>query len=252
MSDGSVYLLGVVEKYQVDANTKFHVKNAFDPIIKEWGGGVLLDFTLSGSSAKGTEVSNSSDVDFFISLSSNTTGTLQEIFDSLFNKLNGYSNVSARKQNVSIGVAWDGYNIDFTPGRKRSGNTNDHTLCKNKSNSWTLTNVQRHINIVTGANRTNEIKLTKIWRENHQLYWPSIFLELFVIDALKGFRQDNIEGNFTQVLNEIENKIETKYILDPSNTNNMISDDIGSMEKKSIKLQARSSSQSRTWGNVVW
>lgn len=247
-----LYLARIITKYQVNAATKFTVKSAFESAIKKWAGNQLLNFDFSGSTAKGTEVSCTSDVDFFISLNSNTSNSLSEIYNSLFTSLSAYTDLTVRKQNVSIGVGWNGHKIDFTPGRNHSGNTNDHSLYKNKTNTWTQTNIQKHINIVTGSNRTNEIKLTKIWRENHQLVWPSIFLELFVIDSLHGFHQGNLAANFSHVLNEIYSKIETRYLLDPANTNNVISSDLGAAEKSRIKLQAHSSVQSRAWGSVVW
>lgn len=252
MSQADFYLLNTITKYEVDSNIKWSVKSAFEPIIKQWASSYLLDFDFSGSTAKGTEVSISSDVDLFVSLATHTPDSLQQIFDSLYTKLAGYSNVSVRKQNVSLGLTWNGHKIDITPGKKHSGNTNDHSLYKNKTGTWTLTNIQRHINIVSGSARINEIKLFKIWRENHQLEWPSIFLELFVIDALKGYRHGNISTNFFNVLSEISNNIENKYILDPSNTNNVISNDLDANAKRRLKYQAQSSLQSRSWGNIVW
>ena len=252
MSDADNYLLNLLVKYKVDPSTRVTAKNAFNDIISNWAGGVLESFSYSGSSAKGTEISISSDVDFFISLNSATRNNLKDIYDSLYTKLNNYSELTVRKQNVSIGVTWNNMKIDFTPGKNYAGNSNYHSLYKNKTGTWTQTNVQKHINTVLGSNRINEIKLTKIWRECHQLDWPSLYLELFVIDALRGCRQESLAINFEKVLIEVENSIKSKRFIDPSNSNNIISDDIGSWEKNRIYLQAHSSNQSRAWGNVVW
>lgn len=247
-----MYLYDVLNKYQVNNSAKNLAFNTFKPVIQQWAGLHLLDFDFSGSTAKGTEVSCSSDFDFFISLSTSTPDSLSQIFNSLFNKLSGYSDISIRKQNVSIGVTWQGQKIDLTPGKKHSGNTNYHSVYKNKTDSWTQTNIQQHINIVRGSQRINEIKLAKIWRENHQLEWPSIFLELFVIDSLRGHLQNNLAANFAKVLTDIFTTVETKFIQDPSNTNNILSNDLNQSEKIRLRNQAYTSLQSRTWSHVVW
>lgn len=247
-----MHFIDVLTKYQVDSYLKNSALSAFSPVIKQWAGPQLLSFDFSGSTAKGTEVSCSSDVDFFISLCSSTSQTLGQIYDSLYNKLRGYSDITVRKQNVSIGVTWQGHKIDITPGKKQSGNTNDHSLYKNSTDTWTQTNIQRHINIVQSSQRVFEIKLFKIWRENHQLEWPSIFLELFVIDALKGCPIQDFAGNCVKVLNEIYLNIESKYIIDPSNTNNIISNDLSRDQKIRLKNQAYNSLQSRSWSHVIW
>lgn len=252
MASDDMYLIETLTKYQVGKTLKETAWKTFSPIINQWASTQLLSFDFSGSTAKGTEVSCSSDVDFFISLDQSTKGTLEEIYESLFSWLSQYNDISVRKQNVSLGVTWNGYKLDFTPARKQSGNTHDHSLYKYRAKTWTQTNVQRHINIVQGSQRTFEIKLFKIWRENHQLEWPSIFLELFVIDALKGCSIQNFSGNFLHVLRNIYSKIETKYILDPSNTNNIISNDLTADEKIRIRNQAYHSLQSRSWGHIVW
>lgn len=252
MSGEENYLYDVLNKYQVNNSAKNVVLNTFKPVVQKWASIHLLDFDFSGSTAKGTEVSCSSDFDFFISLSTSTPESLAQIYNSLFSKLSSYSDITIRKQNVSIGVSWQGHKIDFTPGKKHSGNTNYHSVYKNKSDTWAQTNIQQHINIVKGSQRINEIKLTKIWRENHQLDWPSIYLELFVIESLKGQRQNNLSDNFAKVLSNIFSSIESKFIQDPSNTNNILSNDLIQSEKIILRNQAYNSLQSRTWSNVVW
>jgi hypothetical protein len=247
-----MYLYQVLQKYEVDRSVQVNTKVTFQQHIKNWAGPKLLDFDFSGSSAKGTEVNCSSDIDFFISLCSSTPDKLQNIYDTLFNKLNSFTDVQARKQNVSIGCEWNGLKIDFTPGKKRSGNTGYHSLYKNKTGGWTQTNIQKHINVVKGSQRENEIKLTKIWRYNHNLEFPSTYLELFVIRALKYKNQGNLDNNFYSVLEELANNINNYRIEDPSNTGNVLSDDLSDSEKLLIKYAAQNSIGKRNWNNIVW
>ena len=155
------YLNSTIAKYTVnEIGVKMRVE-AIYPSIKAWAGSYLIEAIYSGSFAKGTAVSLGTDADVFLSLSSTTPNTLAEIYNSLYKTLiqTGYH---ARKQNVSIGVTSSGFMIDFVPGKRQSQYGYDHSLFKNKANSWTKTNVKMHVTYVRGSNWLREIKLTKI------------------------------------------------------------------------------------------
>ena len=74
---GDQYLRNVLAKYVVnEANVKSEVNRLY-PVVQRWGGNMLLESIYSGSIAKGTAISLSTDADVFLSLSSSTTGTLR-------------------------------------------------------------------------------------------------------------------------------------------------------------------------------
>lgn len=251
MNEVDRYLSSVLLKYRVDEQYGEIAHEAFLPVIVDWAQGNLRSFSLSGSSAKGTGIKGCSDVDFFISLSELTSANLRDIYLSLFNALRSCSNVSVRQQNVSIGVVWNGLQIDFTPAKKQNRSSSDHSIYKSTKDSWTQTNVNKHITMVLLSDLANEIKLTKIWRENHGLEFPSIYLECFALEVLNGGSK-SVGSNFENLLVEIESKIETKRIIDPANTNNVISDDMSIVQKKRLKRCAQESLRSRSWSEVVW
>jgi hypothetical protein len=105
---------------------------------------------------------------------------------------------------------------------------------------------------VGDSNRIKEIKLTKIWRQLHGLDFPSFYLELAVIDCLEGRSYSNLSGNFWEVLRFLANEFPSKRYLDPSNTNNVISDDINLTEKRKIQATANTSRAEKTWGEIAW
>jgi tRNA nucleotidyltransferase (CCA-adding enzyme) len=189
------YLNQIITKYQInEAGVKTQVKLIY-PTIQRWANRFLVEAIYSGSIAKGTAISLSTDADVFISLSSTTSETLSQIYTTLYNALSqpGYQ---ARKQNVSIGVTSGGYKIDFVPGKRQSQYGYDHSIYMNKKNTWTMTNVKTHVSHVAGSNRIKEVKLTKIWRELNKLDFPSFYLELAVIDHLSGRSYGDLSGNF--------------------------------------------------------
>ncbi|HAF00664.1 MAG TPA: nucleotidyltransferase [Methylophilaceae bacterium] len=245
------YLISILKKYEVNNAGAKAAGNLIYPIIKKWGGDSLLSAEFSGSLAKGTAVSIGSDADIFLSLSSSVNETLESIYDTLYNALTSAGYI-ARKQNVSIGVTSNGYSIDLVPGRRISQYGNDHSLYVRKLQSWKKADVKKHIAFVQDSNRLNEIRLLKIWRQLHNLEFPSFFLEMAVIDALAYARYGELENNFLKCLNFLKDNIKTVNYTDPANTNNCISDLCTATEKSAIANQAYNSLSQRNWESVVW
>ena len=245
------YLQGIIHKYTVDSYGAENAATSLDGLINTWANGYLVATKLSGSLAKGTAISLGTDADIFISLSSAIRYTLSEIYNSLYDTVisAGYT---ARQQNVSIGVNIRNYKIDLVPARRQSQYGNDHSLYKSKTNSWTQTNIDKHIYDVKTSNRLDEIKLTKIWRERHSLSFPSLYLELAVIDCLKRYRYGQLESNFSKILSFLSSEFQNIKYLDPANTNNVISDDLNTCEKQLIATQAQASVNKQYWAQIIW
>ena len=248
---GDSYLRTILQKYAVNVSGAEAAGNTIYPIIQRWGNSYLVKTEFSGSLAKGTGINIGTDADIFISVSSSTPGTLADLYDTLYNAVSqaGYT---ARKQNVSIGTTVNGYKIDLVPGRRQSQYGNDHSLFKNKTRSWTQTNINTHINHVKGSNRIEEIRLAKTWRQLHNLDFPSFYLEMVVIDSLKHSTVGNLSSNFLKVLEFFRDNIASTRYVDPANTNNIISDDLSATQKAIISSQAKTSRNQQTWEGIVW
>lgn len=247
---GLEYVNSVLQKYAVNPSKATQYHKLFLPYITEWANGYLVDVKISGSSKKGTAVSSGTDVDLFISLTSITNNTLNEIYESLFSYMNG-NGFSVRRQNVSIGIDYNSDQIDLVPARRQSQYGNDHSLYVSKKNSWIKTNVDTHISQVSNSNRLNEIKLVKIWRNANNLDFPSFYLELVVIDALYNRTTGATDINFLTALKFIAESLERNTYADPANTNNCMSDQIDITEKRRIALVAQNSANQQYWKDVV-
>ncbi len=248
---GDTYLRDLLTRYQVNAAGAQAAGNQIFPTLQSWGGTYLVKAEFSGSLAKGTAVSLSTDADIFLSLSSTTPGTLADMYLSLFNAVCA-AGLQARKQNVSIGTVVNGYSIDLVPGRRQSQYGNDHSLYRSKANSWTLTNINTQVNLVAGSGRTEEIRILKIWRTRHGLEMPSFYLELATFDALSNASLGDLAANVWRVLQHLRDNIQRARYVDPANTNNVISDDCTAAEKAAIAAQAAQSLLKRNWSEVVW
>lgn len=220
-------------------------------ILYKWAGNQLSELKQSGSSAKGTAVRGIADFDIFISLKSDTQPTLKEIFNSLDAYVKA-AGILTRRQNVSIRITQFDLSIDLVPGKIQSGYQNYHSIYSSKKDTWMQTNIDLHISRIINSNRRDEIILTKIWRHIHSIEFPSIYLELTVLDALYNKKVNDLANNFLAVLGYLRDKFVDSVVTDPANTNNTISDMLNKYEKDAIASKARESLNKQNWGDIIW
>ncbi|WP_090200460.1 nucleotidyltransferase domain-containing protein [Yoonia tamlensis] len=246
------YLRNVLTREQVDTGSFSPVRSiatTLTPMLNSWGNGYLLAIEPSGSFAKGTANKSSTDIDLFLTLSSSTPDTLAQIRSSLGNCLNHYG-YQYRDQNVSLGVKVAGYQVDLVPGKRQSQYGSDHSLYRKKANTWTKTNIQTHIKLVRDSRRTEEIRVVKLWRDQWDLSFPSIYLELATLSALHGKPIGRLSENVADVLRFLSGRLTTTRIVDPANTNNVISDDLPISGKHAVATAARRA-LSGSWESLI-
>ena len=223
--------------------------------VQGWATQYLLEIKPSGSYAKDTAVAGSADIDLLVSLRSDVlTGNTPNL-STLYHSLNRWlvnAGYVTRLQNVSIGLSLPGIKVDLVPAVKHPGNTNDHSVFKRKANTWRKTNVDTHINLVKNSGRTLDIRAVKIWRNLHGLDISSFYLELVIIEALKGKARYSPADNFFHVMNFIGSQFVNRNIQDPANTANLVSDELTVAERQLIARQALDSTKKPTWAQIIW
>ena len=246
------YLKNILRREAVDnspASPVLGVMTVLNPHIKQWAGSQLSTISPSGSFAKGTANRSGTDIDLFISLLSNTTNTLKEIYESLFTHMQK-AGFAPRKQNVSIGVRVNGYDVDLVPAKRQDTYSQDHSLYRRRADTWTKTNVYTHIQTIKEGSRSNEIRIVKLWRNQHSLDFPSFYLESATIAAL--YRQNyGLSVNVRQVFTYLRDRFPNARFVDPANTNNIISDDLSATGKAAISSAARRALNEPYWENIV-
>ncbi len=254
MTAADQYVCEVIRKYAVNCSAGSPAQRAASslvPLLRSWADGHLLDMGFSGSYAKGTAISLGTDIDLFLSLAHGAGASVKDIYWSLMRHLES-AQLHPQAQNVSIGVRMGGVRVDVVPGRKQLGNTTDHTLYRRKADTWIQTNVAQHIKLVSGSGRTDEIRALKTWRQLRKLDFPSFYLELTVLDALKGRPLGQPANNIRVVLGYLTGPFVGAVVRDPANTNNRISDDLDLPEKRRIADAAHMALAARTWGEILW
>ena len=259
MTSPNFYLYQILDAYKGrDIQTHSASLAFIKEDLRKWAGTCFIETINSGSYAKGTAISNSSDIDLLVSLKhdcNENSGGLKSCYESLYAWLNrSYSNV--RKQNVSVRVKFNNLEIDITPARKQAGNTNDHTLYVSKKDSVKKTNIKKHIGDISQSGRTNEIKLLKIWRELAGIDFPSIYLEYLLIKKIlinKSKNIDDLSDNLSHVFYELakhQGNPLFSVVEDPANSNNRLSDLLSENEKIEIILGAQKAYQAKYWEDI--
>jgi hypothetical protein len=255
-----MYLQSILFKYSPRDLNSYNINLAIlKSDLQNWASTCFISIVNSGSRAKGTAISLASDVDYLVSLTSGcnaNNGGLKSIYDSLHTHLIKKHN-PVRKQNVSFRIKIGSLEVDITPARKHTGNTNYHWIYVSKLDTWRQTNIQIHINDISGSGRQNEIKLLKIWRELNGLDFPSIYLEYLTIQILSGKSKsaDRLGDNFWFILQELSKDISnplTSRIVDPANSTNILSDLLNATEKRTIVTKAKIAVTKKNWGEIVW
>lgn len=221
------------------------------PDIRRWAGIHLVAIQPTGSYAKGTNITGSTDLDLFVSLRATTPLSIDKIYRSLarYLKKRGYS---IREQNVSIGVEYKNVSIDLVPARRQPRSIYDHTIWRRKAKKWAKTNVHKHVLLVKASGRLDEIRAVKIWRKLRGLDFPSFYLELCVIKALVGYGRHRLAPNVCRVFEYLADEFEEATILDPSNSNNVVSEELTSAEKEEIATAAYQSQIEPYWADCIW
>lgn len=246
------YLQNILYREAVDTGPTSPVRGVqvwLQPIIQEWAGAYLVSVSPSGSFAKGTANRSGTDIDLFISLSSSTPDTLKNIYDTLLNKMTqkGYN---PKRQNVSINIRVNGYDVDLVPAKRQDTTSQDHSLYRRKADTWTKTNVAKHISHVSGRGRIQETRILKLWRNQKGVDFPSFYLELTVIDALYNAR-GSLSENVWKVFQYLRDTFPNARVVDPANTNNIISDDLTTTERAKIKAAAERALAASDWNQIV-
>jgi len=256
------YLTSILNKYSAKPLPPFSSQiSILKSILSSWSSQCSAFIIDSGSRAKGTAISIASDVDYLISLSTACDvngGGLKGLFESCYERIKA-NYPTCRKQNVSVRINLDGLQVDITPARRQTYSTSgDHWVYLSKTDSRKQTNVQRHISDVSMSGRLNEIKLMKIWRELHHLDFPSIYLEYLIINIILSGRSKlntNLDENTWYILNELSRNSSNPIwsrIVDPANSNNILSELLSDQEKNQLIKQAKTSVNTNDWVKIVW
>ena len=245
-------MASVIDQHRVDTGPESaaHAAALEVPLVKEWGTNYLRGMTPSAAYAKGTALSLCTDIDLLIALKPIPGMEICNVFWSLFEFLMG-RNLQPEAHSVAMRVRHKGVKVDLIPACLVDGNAHETTL-HNDSEAGIRTDVGQHIHLVSSSGRAQEICAMKIWRERNSLDFPSLSLELTVLEALAGQRFGQLADNVLAVLRYLARRFRRMTVRDPANEDNVISDRLTASEKQMLAKAASKAVSGEDWKQILW
>ena len=208
-------------------------------------------FYYAGSYGKKTIISDCFDLDIVAYWPDDCGYPLKEIFNAVGSILQQKWK-SARPKNVAWTISFQGsFHIDVVPGRALDKSYRDANLYRSDNNSPMKTSIKVHIDTVRSSGRQDAIRLMKLWNVRNGAPWKkSLPLELLTIEALKGTSSTDLEQQLFKVFRHMCNTIARVRIVDPANSNNIVSDEWTDNDRIAIKLAAQTAIDAKLWSHV--
>ncbi len=248
------YLRELLATQNLTKNQIENLKNQRDAIVEdvvnEIGGNPTL-FN-AGSYAKGTMIQVSYDLDIVLYWANNFRYSPRNLYNEIGSVLQSKGrNPKSKKVGWEIPFQGD-FHIDVIPGKKILNKPNYAYLYNTNTNNRFQSSVKKHVSFVKKANRQSVIKLMKLWKKRKSVPIKTFILEYMIIEGCKRVSRNTLEPQIGAAFEYIEENITTKRILDPANSQNIISDDITQEEKNRIRRLAIQALDADSWSKVFF
>lgn len=208
-------------------------------------------FYYAGSYGKKTIIRERYDLDIVIYWPRTTKYTIKSIYEWVGEQLKTEWN-NANSKTVSWEIPFEGgFHIDVVPGRALADDYKEANLYRTDTKTTLKTSIKTHIDTVKSSGRRDAIRLLKLWRERKEVpFKKSFLLEIMTIKGCKGVSFSDLEKQITSAFTYIIDNIETSQVKDPANSNNSLSDDISTSDKRLIKKAAQAAIDAGYWNEV--
>lgn len=226
-------LLKLLDKYKIDRNFTEEIRNGYRNQLEDDINSYLNEkpnYRYGGSLAKNTANTNSCDIDLLCYMDSNSSYSVEKIYNEIANSLSNNQFIIERK-NSAICVTgkigedkWD-ISVDVVPGKYTSNDNNkDVYLWCNKDNARLKSNPEIQIEKVKTCCYKDLIRLVKLYRTFKNFKFKSFYLEIYIIDYLsKYLKPEETLYNNLVIFSEHYDDIGNVKLVDPANIANDIS-----------------------------
>jgi len=233
------YLKGLLTSQDLTTQQESDLQKHKDEITKflraEFGEAPVIKY--AGSREKGTMIRDNYDLDVVCYFPSSDTRSLKEIRDDVSARL-GERYVlepkasAERIRDLKGATAPASYHIDVVPGRFIEGTKDVFLHVQYGDRERMQTNLKTHIDFIVNSGCVDVIRLMKLWICRNNLTFKTFVLELFVVQALSGFaKKGDLKAAVIKVFEEMEENLESTQLVDPANTNNIVSRVVSATDK---------------------
>ena len=220
-----------------------HKKEITDFLRAEFGDAPVIKY--AGSREKGTMIQDRYDLDIVCYFPSSDTRTLKQIRQDVSARLaKKYwiedKTSAVRITNPKSATAPNGYHVDVVPGRFIEGTKDVFLHIAFGEKERMQTNLKTHIDHIVNSGCVPVIRLMKLWVHRNNVNIKTFVLELFVVQSLSGSRnKNNYEKAFLGTLEAFKNEFTTLQLVDPANSNNVVSQLVSPSEKAAVAQAAQ-------------
>lgn len=203
-----------------------------------------------GSYAKNTLIQASYDLDIVFYWPSDSPFSLESLYrtaESVLDK--NWKTVIKKKVGLEIPFQGD-FHIDVIPGKFSSKDENYAYLYNNKTGGRFQTSIYIQVDFVKKSGRQDVIRLMKLWKKRKNVPIKTFILESCVIEGCKGYDRSILESQLLAAFRYLRDNIQNSKIEDPSNSNNIISNDLTKEQKNRIRNLAIQGIAAQYWSQV--
>lgn len=206
-------------------------------------------FYTGGSFAKGTAVAAQFDLDVVVYFPAESGAGPRELYEMVERRLREAGHVPVR-HNVALRLRYTpGWHVDVVPGRAIDEGFEYARLYAAERDAVRQTSLRRHIELARSLDR-DVLRLLKLWRHRQCVPAGSFVLELAAARALREGAA-GLEERFRAVLRFLAEEFEGARLVDPANSNNVVTEEMEWHRKRDVAMAARKALEGR-WERVVW
>ncbi len=249
------YLQQVLESQRVSPeaeNTLRRIRDELERVLRgNWDTGDPR-FYYGGSFGKRTMIRDSFDLDLVVYFPQTDRFTVRAFYEAVEKRLKDKGYIT-RRHNVAIRLPYqNGFHVDVVPGRAMDADYKYANLYASEQDTTKKTSIKIHIDFVRNGGHRDVIKLMKLWRLRHDVPISSFVLELAIAQALYNSRSTTLEDRVLEVLQFLQDSYVRARLVDPANTNNVVSNDVSYADKIKVQSAAQWSLRQRTWASIIW
>ena len=248
------YLREILDGQDLTENQKSNLMRLRDKIEGQLRSGIkgTPKAYYGGSYAKNTMIKASYDLDIVLYWPSDSPYSLQSLYRVAESVLDKNWDV-VKKKKVGLEIPFKGdFHIDVIPGKFSSKDENYAYLYNNKTRGRFQTSIYVQVDYVKKSKRQDAIRLMKLWKKRKNVPIKTFILEICVIEGCKGIDRSKLEYQLIATIKYIRDNIQNIRMLDPTNSNNIISDDLSKETKNRIKNLAVQAIDAKSWNQVLF
>ena len=205
-----------------------------------------------GSYAKNTMIRASYDLDIVLYWPSDSPFSLENLYRTAKGVLDSNWRTVVEKK-VGLELPFEGdFHIDVIPGKFSSKDENYAYLYNSKTGGRFQTSIYVQVDYVKESRRQDVIKLMKLWKKRKNVPIKTFILEICVIEGCKGYDRSKLEPQLLAAFRYLRDNIQNTRMLDPANSNNIISNDLSRETKNRIRNLAVQEIDAQYWNQVFF